>query len=304
MDGAGALALVTLAELPRVGERTIARVLRLARWKGLPLAEVLRLPTGALAAEYGLPRAAIARLEGDATRHANRCRDILLRLGAVRARISEPEDSAYPRRWVQRADPPPALVYLWGNAAVLESPTLAILNSRIITEQSVTATMQVSQWAVREGFALVTGGMKTTHRIAAVSVRAVGAPRIIVLDRGLLASFGSDFQHDPFGFGPGRARLDPCATLVLSPFRPCDHATPRSGRRRDELIAALGDIVIAVSARPGGEIERICLRALDHGHAVLSWQGGNSALVAAGAPAVDERDLRNGLRRFLAGNGR
>ena len=69
-------------------------------------------------------------------------------------------------------------------------------------------------------------------------------------------------------------------------FRPHNHATPRSGRRRDELIAALGDLVVALSARPGGEIERICLRALDRGQTVLVWQGDSAALLAAGAVGV------------------
>ena len=84
-----------------------------------------------------------------------------------------------------------------------------------------------------------------------------------------------------------------------TPFRPDNHATPRNGRRRDELIAALGDIVVALSARDGGEVERICLRSLDRGQCVLSWQANSPALVAAGAVPIDERDLASALRRFL-----
>jgi predicted Rossmann fold nucleotide-binding protein DprA/Smf involved in DNA uptake len=173
------------------------------------------------------------------------------------------------------------------------------LNSRELSEHSVVATVQIAQHAAREGFALVTGGMKAAHRIAAAAVRAAGARRAVVLDRGILSAFAGSFERDPFGLGPGRGRLDAERTLALSPFRPCDHASPRSGRRRDELIAALGDVVVAASARPGGEVERICLRALDAGQCVLAWQGGNAALAAAGAAAIGDSDLRVGLRRFL-----
>src|SRR5215470_2259678 len=142
--------------------------------------------------------------------------------------------------------------------------------------------------------------MKSTHRIAAVTGRAAGAPRLIVLDRGLFAAFHGQPDLDPFGFGPGRTRFDSRTTLVLSIFRPYDHASPRGGRRRDELIAALGDIVVALSARPGGEVERICLRALDRGQCVLSWQGNNPALLAAGAIPIDEAEVRGGLAQFIA----
>src|SRR5262249_10189144 len=107
-------------------------------------------------------------------------------------------------------------------------------------------------------------------------------------------------QFDPFGFGPGRTRFDPRTTLVLSVFRPHDHATPRSGRRRDELIAALGDVIVALSARPGGEVERICLRALARGQCVLSWNGESTSLRAAGAAPIDAHDLVYGLRRFVS----
>jgi len=91
--------------------------------------------------------------------------------------------------------------------------------------------------------------------------------------------------------------LDSAHTLVLSPFRLLDHAVARNGRQRDELIGALADILVAVHARPGGEIERVCLGALDRGQSVLSWYGENAGLVAAGATAIEEADLHS-LNRY------
>ena len=224
---------------------------------------------------------------------------VLLSLAACGARVCERGEPPYPRRWAEWAEPPPPLAYLYGAPELLAGPAVALLASRGIGEQTVTATVRVAQRAAREGFALAVGGMKSTHRIAAVTGRAAGAPRLVVLDRGLFAAFGGQPEYDPFGFGPGRTRFDPGATLVLSVFRPHDHGTARSGQRRDELIAALGDIVVALSARPGGGVERICLRALDRGQCVLSWQANSPTLVAAGAATLDEHDLQRGLRRFL-----
>src|SRR5215470_4582003 len=299
MDYDASVALITLAELPRVGERRLQRVQREARGRGMALARVLALGSVALARDYGLPAPALARLQRDRFWHTAHCRALVARLAACGARICQPGDAHYPSRWSMRADPVPPVAYLYGAFAALSRPTVALLTSRTVDEQTVVATMRVAQRAAQEGFALAVGGMKSTHRIAAATARAAGAPRLVVLDRGLFAAFGGPPEFDPFGFGPGRTRFDPRTTLALSVFRPHDHATPRNGRRRDQLIAALGDIVVALSARPGGGVERICLRALDRGQCVLNWQGDNPALLAAGAVAIDEETLQGGLRRFL-----
>jgi predicted Rossmann fold nucleotide-binding protein DprA/Smf involved in DNA uptake len=182
---------------------------------------------------------------------------------------------------------------------VLSSPTLAILSSRTLTETTVSATVTIAQQAARERLTVVSGGMKGAYRIAALAARA--ACRAIVLDRGLFAALGESLDRDSFGLGPGRATLDASRTLVLSPFRPNNHAAPGNGRRRDELVAALADIVVAVHARPGGEMERTCLRALDRGQCVLSWNAENAGLIEAGALPLDEADLRRGLNRYLSG---
>lgn len=290
--------LLFLSELPHVGERTLARLRRSADADG-GLARLLNESPEVLAAEHGLAPAAIDRLRGQRAQHETHCRMLVEWLREARVSVAQPNDDSYPSRLRLRSDDPPPLLYLHGEPAVLAGPTLSILASREPSEASVVATVQIAQHAAGEGFTLVTGGMKATHRIAAAAVRAAGAHRAVVLDRGLLAAFRGSFDLDPFGLGSGRARFDARRTLVLSPFRPCDHASPRSGRRRDELIAALGDLVVATSARPGGEVERVCLHALDAGQCVLSWQGENAALAAAGAAAIDDADLRAGLRRFL-----
>jgi predicted Rossmann fold nucleotide-binding protein DprA/Smf involved in DNA uptake len=299
MNRETALAMLALAELPRIGERRLQRVCERAHGGGRSLAEVLALPPDVLGRLYGLPAPALVRLAQARLWHTSHCRGILARLEACGGRLCTPEDAEYPGRWRTHADPPPPLVYAYGDPALATLPTVALLSSRALTEQVVTATMRVVRRAAADGCAVAVGGMKATHRIAAMAVRASAARRIVVLDRGLFAAFRSGLEFDPFGAAPGRSRFDPRATLVLSTFRPHDHAVPRNGRRRDELIAALGDVIVAVSARPGGEIERICLRALDRGFSVLSWQGQNEALVAAGAQPIDESELARGLRRFL-----
>jgi predicted Rossmann fold nucleotide-binding protein DprA/Smf involved in DNA uptake len=291
--------LLMLSELPGVGQRTAARLVRLARERGLRLDDVLVLPSNRLANDFLLPATAIERLISQRKRHTEHCRRLWHQLQAADVGFCEPGDARYPGRWRTRSEIPPPFAYLHGNSNVVAAPTLAVLTSRTMDARTVAATVAVLRCATAGPYTVVSGGMKATHRIAAVAVKAAGAPRVIVLDRGLFRVFGVSLRSDPFGFGPGRAPLDLTRTLVVSTFRPYDHAAPANGRQRDRLIADLADVVVAIHARPGGEIERVCLRVLDRGGCVLSWHGENAGLVAAGAVPIDESDLQGGLGRFL-----
>ncbi len=298
MDKEMALQAVMLSELPHVGDKGAARILALNRQRAHSLATFFRLPVAVLRDDYKLHPGAVARLAEERSTHETRCRWLLDQLAAAGGLVSLCADATYPSRVRERLTPPPVVLYRYGAPGLLVTPLLAVLNSRTISEHSVAASLAVVQAAASQGFTLVTGGMKTGYRIAAVAGRAAAAPRVVVLDRGILATFGAQMDRDPFGFGPGRSILDAERTLVLSPFRLMDHAVARNGRRRDELVAALADVIVAVHARPGGVIERVCLEALDRGQCVLSWYGENVGLVAAGATAVEEADLA-GLQRYL-----
>ncbi len=300
MDKETALYAVMLSELPHVGDKGAARILALNRDRAHGLGTFFRLPEAVLRDDYKLHPAAVTRLSAQRTDHESRCQWLLDQLAAAGGRVSLCGDATYPSRVRQRLAPPPVVLYSFGTPALLANPLLAVLNSRTITEHSVAASLAVVQAGAAQGFTLVTGGMKTGYRIAAVAGRAAAASRVVVLDRGILATFGARMNRDPFGFGPGRSALDGERTLVLSPFRLMDHAVARNGRRRDELVAALADVVVAVHARAGGVIERVCLEALDRGQSVLSWYGENGGLVAAGATAITEADLGDGLVRAVA----
>lgn len=299
MDKETALLAIMLSELPHVGDKVATRILGLNRERRHGLAAFFRLPEVVLREQYKLHPLAVARVAGQRAEHETRSRWLLDLLDAAGGTVSVVEDAAYPARLRRRLESPPAVLYSIGAAALQSSRTLAVLNSRTVSEHAVAASLAIVQAAAAQEFALVTGGMKTGYRIAAVAGRAAAAPRLVVLDRGLFATFGVRMDRDPFGFGPGQRALDADRTLVLSPFRLMDHAAPRNGRRRDELIAALADVIVAVHARPGGEIEHVCLRALDRGQCVLSWYGENAGLVAAGATAIEEADLTE-LTRYVS----
>ena len=118
--------------------------------------------------------------------HETRCRWLLDQLTAAGGAVALCGDATYPARVRQRLTPPPVVLYSYGAPPLLATPLLAVLNSRTISEHSVAASLAVVQAAAAQGFTLVTGGMKTGYRIAAVAGRAAAAPRVVVLDRGIL----------------------------------------------------------------------------------------------------------------------
>lgn len=289
---------IRLWELPGVGEKGAQRVLAVNRARGRSLATFFRLPAAVLREEYALPPAALAALAADGAAHETRCRLLAQRLEASAAVVHLAGTSGYPQRLGERLQPPPALLASLGDASVLALPTLTVLNSRDLDERVVVASHAAVRAAIAQGFAVVSGGMKASHRIAAAAARAAAAPRAIVLDRGLFATFAAGVGRDPFGLRPGPHAFDRRRALVVSPFRLGDHAVARNGRRRDEVVAALADVIVAVHTRPGGVIERVCLEALDRGQVVLSWYGENAGLVAAGATPIEEADLAGELLRY------
>jgi predicted Rossmann fold nucleotide-binding protein DprA/Smf involved in DNA uptake len=300
MDKEAVLYAVMLSELPQVGDKVAQHILARNRMRGHSLATFFRLPEAVLREEYELHAATIERLSAQRADHEVRCRWLVDQLVGAGGGVWMAEDAGYPQRVRTRLVPPPTVLYGSGAGEVLRAPTLAVLNSRTVSEHSVSASLAVVQAAAAQGFTLVGSGMKTAYRITAVASRAAAAARVVVLDRGIFATFGAQLDRDPFGFGPARSPLDAARTLVLSPFRLMDHASPRNGPRRDALVAALADVIVAVHARAGGEMERVCLEALDRGQSVLTWYGENAGLVAAGATAIEESDLAKGLTRFLA----
>lgn len=292
-----------LSELPQVGEGTARAIIECSERRGHGLATFFRLPPPILEREYPLPETARRCLEHHAEAHRRRCEWLAAQLAAHGGWARTLLDQDYPGRLRQRAVQPPPVVFAVGDARCLDPPVMALLHSRTPTSETVSTVSFVVERAARQGFTLVTSTGKAGYRLVGMAGRAAGAAQIVVLDRGLFSALGPDLARDPWAHAhTGKGSLPPPCQLVCSPFRLLDHAMPRNGSRRDELVAAFADIILAVHARPGGEIERVCLRALDQGRPVLSWHGENAALVTAGAIPVGEADVSH-LTRFLPQSG-
>lgn len=302
-DKESTLYAVMLSELPQVGERLARAIIECSEKRGHGLASFFRLPAPVLQRDYPLPEAARRCLEQHGEAHRRRCEWLAGQLVAHGGWACTLLDAEYPNRLRWRASPPPPVFFAVGEARCQDFPVLAVLHSRTPTADTMPAISAVVQRAAEEGFTLVTSTGKVAYRLVGMASRATGAPRIVVLDRGLFSALGPDLSRDPCVYAPSPTReFAKQPQMVCSAFRLLDHALPRNGARRDALVAAFADLILVLHARPGGEIERVCLQALDRGQPVLCWKGENPALVAAGAIPVSESDLGS-LAHFLALSG-
>lgn len=279
--------LLLLSELPGVGERILHRLLARAAQCGVEPIAVLRWPAAELR-ELGLPRGTVDFLQAHGLEHRQRCAWLAQQLAAHGGWVVTWLDSAFPARLRQRLEPPPPLLFAAGPAALLRQPSCALLHSREPTAHTLEAYRSLVGLLARYRLTLVTSAHKATYRMAATFARSESCDAVVVLDRGLFHVLGPHLNRDPLGgLAPERAGLG--QSLVISSARLFDYGLARSGQRRDQIVAALADLVIAVHARPGGFIESLCLQTLAAGRPVLSWRGESAALLAAGArPATSE----------------
>ena len=146
----------------------------------------------------------------------------------------------------------------------------------------------------QRGCVPVTGHDRTPYKRLALAAQRQNRPVIYVLDRGLRDALGPDFDRPPFAEARIRETVfDTNRDLALSPFRLDDHAIGANLRRRDRMLYALADLVIALDVRAGGGMAAECLRAHEQGRMVWVAAGGrdgNTLLREAGCTGMPEGD--------------
>ena len=152
----------------------------------------------------------------------------------------------------------------------------------------------------------VTGHDRAPYQRLALAAQRRNNPTIYVLDRGMREALGPAFDRPPFAAARIRDHaFDTRRDLALSPFRLDDHSIGANNRRRDGIVSALSDLIVALDVRAGGAMYDACVRAAGQNRPVFVAEGGrdgNSALLALGcAPLPQGQDwpkaIRGALRR-------
>lgn len=287
--------VLLLHSVPHLGEKTLTRLLRRIAQKRLTPQDFLTLTAEEWRNFYELDARAAAYLTGHRAALIGKSAELLRVLRHHPLHVLTVEGAAYPSRLEQRDDAPPPILYALGNLDLLqtepESPTrftFTIAVSNGATSATLARQDEIASELIGQGGIPVTGHDRTPYKRLALAAQRQNCPTIYVLDRGLREALGPEF--DRLLFATARIReavFPPKRDLALSPFRLDDHGLGANNRRRDRLVFALADMIVALDVRAGGGMAAECLRAREQGRPVFvvdNGREGNAALRAAGCP--------------------
>jgi predicted Rossmann fold nucleotide-binding protein DprA/Smf involved in DNA uptake len=290
--------ILLLHSVPQIGEKSLARLLRLNAQNRLTPETFLSLSVEEWRSRYDLDaRAAVYLSEHQAALRAQSA-ELARVLRAHRLQLLTLESAAYPARLERFDDAPPPVLYALGNLALLKEKnaaaetrfTFTIAVSNGMSPATLNLQDAIASELIEAGGVPVTGHDRAPYKRLALSAQRRNRPILYLLDRGLREALGPEFDRPPFAAARIReAVFAPERDLALSPFRLDDHGLGANNRRRDRLVFALSDLVIALDVRTGGGMAGACRRALEQGRPVFVADGGrdgNEALRAAGCPPL------------------
>ncbi len=192
-------------------------------------------------------------------------------------------DARYPER-LATIPKPPALLYLWGNEALLAAPSIGMCGSRDVSDRGLQAARACGEAVARQGLTVISGYAKGVDTETHLAALREGGTTIIVLAEGI-----THFRHKKV-FGP--AGLDPERTLVISQFAPTQTWNVGAAMTRNAVIAGLGQALVVIEAGETGGTLSAGVQALRMHRPVLALNfanaipAGNKILFEKGAKAV------------------
>jgi DNA processing protein len=260
---------LALCFAPKMGSEAFRSALTQIASLGLTPEEILSMTASDLRNKLGLPETAADAIANPSSNSNKAVRVYRERVGTKNVRLITWTNVIYPERISSMISSPPAFLFAYGNLRALNSTTFAVVCSRNPSPADLERVERAAEQGVLESKVLVGGTNTDAYQRAAVVPLRWGAPRILVLDRGLFVALGSDLSEEPFRTARlWRYRFDPETDLVLSRNRPFDEYAPSNQTYRDELLVALSDEVIGVSLRPGGNMDKLAAKAEASGRPV------------------------------------
>ena len=288
--------LLFLSVLPDVGRKTLRHVLERQQVRRETPAEILSLPDEVLRDEYRLPPRALRALREERAARLEEVARLDAHLTRCGVRWLSFQDAAYPTA-LEAMPEPPAMLFLYGNHALLDGLTVALLGSHTISAEGLQELERLAESLMAQGLTPIVSATQPAYQCALLCAVRTSAPYILALDRGLLRAFGDDLRKEPHKQARiWQAEFDPARSLAVSPFRPRDGWLAASGKYRDALVGYLASAVIVVEARPDGYIVQLCRELLQHGRTVYVMTQrsdslpGNRQILEAGATPFTPRD--------------
>lgn len=260
---------LVLCFIPYVGSATFDHLLRECRLRGIEPERLLGMDEDRLRQEFGLRPISARALSSGAPQAKRRAQEFLQTTEGKPVRMLTRDSPLYPASLENFCPSPPGYLFLYGNERLLENPTFCVLASRDATEKDLSRAARLVEEQTLAGKTLVTGADTKPYQRAALVPLRWGAPRIVVLDRGLVQALGQNLDRELFSAARvWRQRFDPEMDLAISFGRPDEGASKSALARRDELVVGLSNEVYAVRLREGGTMAKLAARAERNGKTV------------------------------------
>ena len=242
---------------PGIGGRRLVRILSRNDLLSRSPEEFLGLAPEVYQEEYRLP-ATVARTLQSRKNELPELETLEQRLDGLGVHLVSLADAHYPSRVEQMDSDPPGILFLYGNTKLLNASTFCVLSSRNASPDQLSEIERLAEEGVRKGQVLVSGHDRPEYQRSAIVPLRWGAPRILILDRGLFQALGENLKEEPFRAARlWRYEFDPSTDLVVSPFRPEAIFTGVNNQVRDRLVAALSQTLHFVHVAPGGNMEKL-----------------------------------------------
>ncbi len=287
-----------LHAVPRIGDRTIARVLRAAITQGFTTEDFLTMGEEQWISDFSLDLKAVKYLKAHidvlpaaVTEQARLLRNLDIELVTC-------QNATYPHRIESFDDDMPPVLYMRGAQPLLNQNqnafTFTAAISRGHTRQALEWQEGIANGLIALGGVPVTGHDRPAYQRLALTAQRLGKPGIFILDRGLLEAMGPACTRPLFAAARIRDEVFACdRDLVISPFRLNDHCVGGNNVRRDKIVVALSQAVIAIDVSPDGGMLEHCRRAMAAGIPVFADKRGRDGcriLVDEGAIWLEDTD--------------
>jgi predicted Rossmann fold nucleotide-binding protein DprA/Smf involved in DNA uptake len=288
--------LLLLHSVPHVGEKALARLLRLATQQRLLPQTFLSMSAVEWQERFDLHPDACEALAADREGLMARSSELARSLRTYGVQLLSVESATYPARLIRNEDAPPPLLYALGPLALLDLSynqdrfTFTIAVSNGAGSAAMDRLDSLASELSTAGGVPVTGHDRAAYQRLALAAQRSNRSTVYVLDRGLRETLGAQFDRPPFAAARIRdIAFDTARDLALSSFRLDDHSIGVNNRRRDAIVFALSDIIIALDIRAGGSMLKACSSAASRNRPVFVADGGrdgNAALLAGGCRAL------------------
>lgn len=286
-----------LHSVPQLGEKSLTRLLAILAQQRLTPAQCLAFGAKEWQTRFELKPSVAAYLAENRVPLLARSAELLRAFRTHPLHLMTQASGTYPERLERFDDAPPPILYALGKAALLEPAqmhppcftfTLAVSNDP--TSASLERADDIANALILAGGIPVTGHDRLPYQRLALCAQRLNKSILYVFDRGLRESLGAEFDRPPFAAARIRdAVFEPERDVAVSPFRLDDHGLGANNRRRDRLVFALSDVIVAADLRAGGGMMGECVRAWEQNKIVRVLDGGregNLSLIGRGVPIL------------------